>query len=69
MYAGVSYHNAAVGVNTMGGLRMAASSILLICLSLTVCDLKHSQFKRVEDVLIFPSPAQAGNVLKRMLVI
>ena len=48
---------------------MAALSVLLICPSLTVCDLKHSQFKRVEDVLIFPSPAQAGNVLKRLLVI
>ena len=50
----------------MGSLRMAASSVLLICPSLTVCDLKHSHFKRVEDLLVFRSLAQAGQCLEEV---
>ena len=51
------------GERNMGSMRIAVSRVLLICPSLTVCDLQHGQFTRVEDLLAFSSFVQAGHCL------
>ena len=45
----------------MGNMRMAASSVLLMYLSLIGCDPRHGQFTRLQDLLSYPSLAQAGH--------